>query len=651
MMARGRLVVFGSYDAALHPRVAVLRDGLAAHGWAVEEVNAPLGASTSDKVAAAGSVSAALRLVGRQARSWGHLVRASRGRPAPEVVLVGYLGHADVHLARWCHPSATIALDHLVGLADTVRDRGLAGGLRLRALDLVDRAAVCAADVVVVDTELQAGMLPDSARGRAVVAPVGAQEQWRAAGRRAAGRPPGPGPEQDRPGRQDPVPSPMGGVGGPAERRPAALRVVFFGLYTPLQGAPTIGAAIALLRGEPIEFTMIGHGQDLAETRALAEGNPHVRWLDWVDPDELPALVAENEVCLGVFGTGPKAQRVVPTKVYQGMAAGCAVITGDTPAAGTLGSAVIRVAPGDPHALAGALRQLASDKESRTVARHRARKAAEQFTPEASTRALDDRLAQAPGRRAALPPLTFNAHLRWDVISRALEGAQVHEVLEIGPGEGAAACRLAPGRAYTGVELSDRTRAITAARLAALGTPGRLVAALADLDEQERFDLVCAFEVIEHIDHDADALAQWAQRVAPGGLLILSTPAGPDRMGAADEIAGHFRRYSAGQLAAMAREVGLVDVQVVHVGYPVGYALEAVRNTVAARRLARADRARAHADAGGVVAAATEQSSSFLQPPSWSGRATALASAPGVWLQRRRPDRGTGLVLIGRAPR
>ena len=57
----GRLLVFGSYDAALHPRVGVLRDGLAARGWDVEEVNEPLGAATADKVAAAGSPRAALR--------------------------------------------------------------------------------------------------------------------------------------------------------------------------------------------------------------------------------------------------------------------------------------------------------------------------------------------------------------------------------------------------------------------------------------------------------------------------------------------------------------------------------------------------------------------------------------------------------------
>ena len=181
-----RLLVFGSYDATLHPRVAVLRDGLAARGWLVRELNEPLGAATSDKVAAAGSPAAALRLVGRQVRSWAGLVRGSRGGPDPDVVLVGYMGHADVHLARLRYRRSVIALDHLVGLADTVRDRRLGGGARLRVLDLVDRSALRAADVVVVDTALQAQMLPAAVRDRAVVVPVGAGRQWFAAADRAA---------------------------------------------------------------------------------------------------------------------------------------------------------------------------------------------------------------------------------------------------------------------------------------------------------------------------------------------------------------------------------------------------------------------------------------------------------------------------------
>lgn len=259
-----RLLVFGSYDARLHPRVAVLRDGLAARGWQVQEVNEPLGATTADKVQAAGSPVAAVRLAGRQARSWAQLVRRSRVGPDPDVVLVGYMGHADVHLARLRFRHSLIALDHLVGLADTVRDRGLGGGVKLRILDLVDRGALHAADVVIVDTDLQAQVLPARGRDRAVVVPVGAGRAWFAAGQRAA------------------VPRDVGVRAAPA------LRVVFFGLFTPLQGTPTIAAAIDLLRDEPIEFTMIGHGQDLAEARELTRGSTRVRWHDWVDGSDLP---------------------------------------------------------------------------------------------------------------------------------------------------------------------------------------------------------------------------------------------------------------------------------------------------------------------------------------------------------------------------
>jgi SAM-dependent methyltransferase len=627
----GRVLLFGSYDAALHPRVAVLREGLADRGWQVSELNAPLGASTADKVAAAASAGAALDLAGKQARSWRALVAGRRRiAEAPDVVLVGYLGHADVHLARALFPRATIVLDHLVSLADTVRDRGLGHAVTTRALALADRAALHAADVVVVDTEQQAAALPQAARDRAVVVPVGATAAWY-----RAARPP------ERPSAEGP------------------LRVVFFGLFTPLQGAATIAAAIDRLRSAPVGITMVGRGQDHAEVRRILADHPGVAWRDWVEPDELPGLVADHDVCLGIFGSGPKAQRVVPTKVHQGLAAGCAVVTAATPAVAPLGPAVLTVPPGDPDALAGTLLHLATDREALAMARRRARAAAQSLTPAAVTAALDDRLRATPAGPAPLPPLTLNAWLRWDVISAELDRLEVRDVLELGPGEGAAACRLAPGRAYTGVELSARTRTITEQRLVAQGSPGRLLAGMDELGPDEQFDLVCAFEVIEHIEDDRAALAEWATRVRPGGALICSTPAGPDRMGPADRIAGHFRRYDPVVLAAMARAVGLVDVRVVHVGHPFGYALEAVRNRVAARRLAAQGAPPAGTFHGAApvraeepeLAAFTEGSSSFLQPPAWAGPATRIASAPGRWLQRRFPDRGPGLVLVARARR
>ena len=234
---------------------------------------------------------------------------------------------------------------------------------RQALLRLIDAAALRAASVIVVDTDEHLAALPPRHRGRAVVVPVGAPAAWADA---AAG--PGPAAEP-------------GPGADPGAARP--LRVVFYGLYTPLQGTPVIGAALGLLAGAPVEATMIGTGQDEAQAKAAAAANRAVRWLDWVPADKLPALVAEHDVCLGIFGTGDKALRVVPNKVFQGAAAGCAIVTSDTPPQRrVLADAAVLVPPGDPEALAGALRRLAGDRGEVTRLRQQSRRLAQQqFAP------------------------------------------------------------------------------------------------------------------------------------------------------------------------------------------------------------------------------------------------------------------------------
>jgi hypothetical protein len=121
-------------------------------------------------------------------------------------------------------------------------------------------------------------------------------------------------------------------------------------------------------------------------------------------------------------------------------------------------------------------------------------------------------------------------------------------------------------------------------------------------------------------------------------------------MGPHDLIAGHFRRYSAEQLSSLAQRCGLVDATAVHVGYPFGYALEAVRNRAARKHPSLADPSATDAEAELDFEALTEQSSSIMQPPAWAGLATQVVSAPARWVQRRNPGSGTGLVLTARAP-
>jgi glycosyltransferase involved in cell wall biosynthesis len=337
-----RLIMFGSFDATVHPRVAVLAEGLSRRGHDVLYCNVPLRLSTATRVAMLRQGWRLARLILELVRSWVALVVRAWRLPPADAVIIGYMGHFDVHLARLLFPRTPIVLDHLISASDTARDRGEHGRVKLAMLDAIDRAALAAADLVLVDTEEHRQRLPAPCLSRTVVVAVGAPGSWfRAADARAQMR------RRTGASRGEP------------------LKVVFFGLYTPLQGAVVISTALAMLQIEPISVTMIGDGQDRAAAAAVVRGGPSVRWVDWVDHERLPQVVADHDVCLGIFGNTPKARRVVPNKVFQGAAAGCVVVTSSTaPQRAALGDAALFVPPGDASALADALRRLARDSEA-----------------------------------------------------------------------------------------------------------------------------------------------------------------------------------------------------------------------------------------------------------------------------------------------
>jgi SAM-dependent methyltransferase len=74
------------------------------------------------------------------------------------------------------------------------------------------------------------------------------------------------------------------------------------------------------------------------------------------------------------------------------------------------------------------------------------------------------------------------------------------------------------------------------------------------------FDVVAAFDVVEHCEDDALALAELARVLVPGGRLLLSVPAYQWAWSDHDVRAGHYRRYRRGQLVRLVGAAGL-DVQ------------------------------------------------------------------------------------------
>ena len=70
------------------------------------------------------------------------------------------------------------------------------------------------------------------------------------------------------------------------------------------------------------------------------------------------------------------------------------------------------------------------------------------------------------------------------------------------------------------------------------------------------FDLVCAFDIVEHVDDDDLALSELSRVCAPGGVLLLSVPLHPSHWTAFDEFVGHRRRYEPARLVAKLGEQG-----------------------------------------------------------------------------------------------
>ncbi len=70
------------------------------------------------------------------------------------------------------------------------------------------------------------------------------------------------------------------------------------------------------------------------------------------------------------------------------------------------------------------------------------------------------------------------------------------------------------------------------------------------------FELVCALDIVEHVDDEDGALGELSRVAAPGAALLLSVPLHPSRWNAFDEFVGHQRRYEPERLLEKLAEYG-----------------------------------------------------------------------------------------------
>ncbi len=150
------------------------------------------------------------------------------------------------------------------------------------------------------------------------------------------------------------------------------------------------------------------------------------------------------------------------------------------------------------------------------------------------------------GRRAILKSLVSNIDLPRDA-----------QILEVGAGTGGNLAMLAAFGTVSALEMDKNARALAAAK-----TGGRFdIRAGACPDDipfaDKRFDLICLFDVLEHIEADVATLRALQQRLGSNGRILLTVPAYTWLWSRHDEFLHHKRRYSAGRLRATIAAAGL----------------------------------------------------------------------------------------------
>ncbi|MBX3049999.1 MAG: glycosyltransferase family 4 protein [Caldilineaceae bacterium] len=306
-----RVCYFGTYRSE-YSRNRILMEGLRRNGVQVIECHEQLWGGIEDRVETVESGWKHPGFWWRVATVYARLIRRYwQVRGSYDVLVVGYPGQLDVFLARlltWLD-GKPLAWDIFMSIYLIALERGLDKKSRLGVglLRRLEWLACRLPDHLIMDTAAYAAWFEKThgvAASRFGLVPTGADDRLF-------------------------YPAP------PSANKSDRFTVLYYGTFIPNHGVQTIIEAAVLLADDPsLHFVLIGDGPDRPAAAALAaEKNlTNVTFIGWLQPEEVRQHIADADICLGVFGTTPQSLMTVQNKIYECMAMGKPVLTGEGPA-------------------------------------------------------------------------------------------------------------------------------------------------------------------------------------------------------------------------------------------------------------------------------------------------------------------------------
>lgn len=347
-----RVCYFGTYRSQ-YSRNRILIEGLRRNGVEVLECHEPLWRGIEDRVQAINGHWKRPTFWWRVLRAYVRLLqRYCTLREHYDILIVGYPGQFDVLLARllsWWHRKPLV-WDVFMSIYLISVERGLHHrnpGI-VRFVRLIERLACLLPDMLILDTEdyvqwFVVNYHISASRFRLV--PTGANsDQFQ----------------------------PLTTVSTTNSRARGEFRVLYYGTFIPNHGVTTIIEAARLLRDEQeIKFELIGDGPEQTRAKELARtyGLTNLNFIEWLEPEALRRRIMNADLCLGVFGLTPQSLMTIQNKLYEGMAMGKPIVSGDSIAVRRIcqhGVHIYLCERNDPQALAKAIRTLWKDAELRT---------------------------------------------------------------------------------------------------------------------------------------------------------------------------------------------------------------------------------------------------------------------------------------------